>query len=388
MLRLLLLIIVGLLLPARSPSTTMVVGLSEASSSSRPSPQQPQQPRPRIALVTGANKGIGYEIVQKLGSEHLDNDPTTKAFVCILGCRDAALGRAAVHKLQESNESNNPTAFEFVRIDLLDHDSIMEAVHTIQQKYGRLDVLINNAAVCYNDPTLYGKLATPASFAEQAQITIDTNFFGTLAVTQAMLPLLLPTRDQQTQPLNTKNHSYIPRIINIASSAGRLALLPTQERREIFASNTLQLEELQELMHDFVKSAQTGQHVEDGWPNTGYGVSKIGIIALTKLFARRYGCTSPHPRNPDDDQSSATVEDDTTEKQKQPTSASPVLLINSVDPGYCATDQNQHHGTKSAARGATTPYLLATIRPEWTAPSDQLAAYTGKHWYEEHEIAW
>lgn len=141
----------------------MVVGWSEASSSSRTAPSPQQQPRQRITLVTGANKGIGYEIVQKLRSEHLDNDPTTKAFVCILGCRDAALGRAAVHKLQESNDhaNTNPTAFEFVRIDLLDNDSIVEAVHTIQQKYGRLDVLINNAAVCYNDPTLYGKLSTP-----------------------------------------------------------------------------------------------------------------------------------------------------------------------------------------------------------------------------------
>jgi len=145
-----------------------------------------------------------------------------------------------VHKLQESNDNeNNPTAFEFVRIDLLDNDSIVEAVHTIQQKYGRLDVLINNAAVCYNDPTLYGKLATPASFAEQAQITIDTNCFGTLAVTQAMVPLLLKTNTKR----NPKNNDYIPRIINIASSAGRLALLPTQARRERFASNTLQLEE-------------------------------------------------------------------------------------------------------------------------------------------------
>jgi carbonyl reductase 1 len=58
----------------------------------------------------------------------------------------------------------------------------------------------------------------------------------------------------------------------------------------------------------------------------------------------------------------------------------PGIMINSVDPGFCATDQNQNQGHVSAERGARTPFLLATL------PTEQFLS--GKHWYEEKEISW
>ena len=98
---------------------------------------------------------------------------------------------------------------------------------------------------------------------------------------------------------------------------------------------------------DFVKAAKEGNHKENGWPNTGYGVSKVGIIAMTKIFARKY----------------------------------PKMMVNSVDPGYCKTDQNNNQGFVPPSRGATTPFLLATIDG-----SDQ--HFSGIHWYEEQAIQW
>ncbi|CAJ1969946.1 unnamed protein product [Cylindrotheca closterium] len=278
----------------------------------------------KIALITGSNKGIGYEIARKIGSVK-QGDDGENAFVCILGCRNELLGQKAMEKLKAEGMS-----VDFCKIDLEDKDSITSAAAYIQKTYGgKCDVLVNNAAVCFNDPTLYGKVKhTP--FDEQAEITIRTNFFGTLALTEAMLPLL--------------EKSESGRIINIASSAGRLSILPSQERRDAFSSETLELKELQGFMKDFVKAAKDGTHKEQGWPNTGYGVSKVGIIAMSKIFARKY----------------------------------PKMMINTVDPGYCQTDQNDNQGFVPPERGATTPFLLATI--------DQ--HFSGVHWYEEQAIVW
>lgn len=277
----------------------------------------------RIALVTGSNKGIGLEIARKLGSEKHDDD--SNAFLCILGCRNEEMGRAAVEELK--SEGMNVA---LVRIDLEDVHSIESAAKHIEEKYGCCDVLVNNAAVCFNDPTLYGKVPhTP--FDKQADISVKTNFFGTLSLTKAMLPLL--------------EKSESPRIINIASSAGRLSILPSQKRREAFSSDNLKMEELEGFMWDFIKAAKSGTHADEGWPNTGYGVSKVGIIAMTKLLARQ----------------------------------NTRVMVNSVDPGYCATDQNNNQGFIPAERGATTPFLLATIQEQF---------FSGVHWYQEQEIEW
>jgi len=276
----------------------------------------------RIALVTGSNKGIGLEIAKKIGAEKTDDE---NAFLCILGCRNKELGLQAAEQLKSEGMD-----VDFVRIDLEDVDSIESATKYIKEKYGCCDVLVNNAAVCFNDPTLYGKVPhTP--FDEQADITVRTNFFGTLSLTKKMLPLL--------------EKSDSPRIINIASSAGRLAILPSQQRREAFSSDTVTMENLEEFMMDFIEAAKEGNHSEKGWPNTGYGVSKVGIISMTKILARE----------------------------------NPRFMVNSVDPGYCATDQNNNQGFIPVGRGAITPHLLATIKEPF---------FSGAHWYEEQEIEW
>lgn len=272
----------------------------------------------RVALVTGANKGIGFEISRKLGLED--------GIVCIMGCRDESLGKSAADAL--TKEGCN---VDFVRLDLDDESTIDAAKEFLEERYGGLDILINNAAICFNDPTLYGKVPhTP--FEKQANITIRTNFFGTLRVTQTMMPLL------QTSPS--------PRLVFIASSAGRLSILPSEERRTAFSSSQLNLVDLEGYMNEFVTDAADGTHQTNGWPNTGYGVSKVGLIALTRIMARDY----------------------------------PKIMVNSVDPGYCATDQNNNQGFIPAERGATTPFLLATL------PNEEF--YSGMHWFQEQAIEW
>ena len=323
-------------------------------SASALSSQQPLYPNRKIALVTGSNKGIGYEIAKKLLS-HENGD----AFVCILGCRNQGLGRTSADKLVSETKNS---CVDVVKIDLMDHDSITKAVEYIQATYGRCDVLINNAAVCYNDPTLYGAVShTP--FAQQAETTIATNFFGTLALTRAMLPLLLHQSGAEDSNLT----STTPRIINIASSAGRLSIIPSNEKKKALSSESLTVEDLETLMKDFVQAAKDGKHSSEGWPNTGYGVSKVGIIAMTKILARHY-----FGKKSDSDDGDST----TTSVRR--------MMVNSVDPGYCATDQNNNQGVIPAELGAVTPYLLATLNDD----GDSNNGFTGKHWYQEREIEW
>jgi NAD(P)-dependent dehydrogenase (short-subunit alcohol dehydrogenase family) len=146
-------------------------------------------PKDRIALVTGANKGIGFEIARQLGQEghHI-----------LIGARDRGRGQSAVAEL-----GSKGFAARFVQIDLTKLDTIAGAAADIEAQEGRLDILINNAGI-----TTSGDGSPGAASLEAVRNTFDTNFFGTLAVTQAMLPLL--------------KRSASGRIVNLSSALGSL----------------------------------------------------------------------------------------------------------------------------------------------------------------------
>lgn len=276
-----------------------------------------------VALVTGGNKGIGKSIAKQLGGA---------GWSVILGCRSMELGEAAAEELRASG----CTDVVCQRLDLTDPESIASTQQFVAEAHGRLDALINNAAICFNDPTLYGKVEhTP--FERQADITIATNYFGTAAVIQAMLPLLRAASSDGT----------VGRIVNVASYAGRLSILQrAPDKVAAVTAADLRVEQLDELMRDFVRDVEAGVHAKQGWPNTCYGMSKLGLIALTKCIARD----------------------------------EPSLMVNSVDPGFCATDQNQNQGYISADDGAKTAVALAML------PTDKFVS--GKHWYEQRELDW
>jgi NAD(P)-dependent dehydrogenase (short-subunit alcohol dehydrogenase family) len=145
----------------------------------------------RIALVTGANKGIGLEIARQLVQAGVH---------VIIGARDAARAKAALDDL-----SSQGLKAQSVSIDLNDHASIAAAAETIRAEHGKLDILVNNAGIVDAEdgpPT--------ASSAAAARRIIETNFVGTMAVTQAMLPLL--------------RQAPAARIVNLSSSLGSLTL--------------------------------------------------------------------------------------------------------------------------------------------------------------------
>jgi len=339
------------LLASRAPVTGFSLSPTEATTTKRV-----------VALVTGANKGIGKEIAKKLALHHhqqqqqQNKNDVNIVFETVVACRTGSKEIAEeISSLLSSSSSS--CCCHGVYLDLTDESSIAKCAEFVEQRFGRLDILINNAAICFNDPTLYGKVEyTP--FERQADITIRTNYFGTRKLTQAVMPLLL----QASAESETTSSAAAARIINIASSAGRLGILRSQQKVDLFTNPNLTLDQLDGYMNDFVKAAENGKHEE--WAGTCYGMSKLGIIAMTKILARDYN------HNNNNSSSSDAGADDSR--------SSSLLLVNSVDPGYCATDQNNNQGTRPAERGATTPYLLATTSED----------FTGMHWFDERVIAW
>ncbi|MBN9021993.1 MAG: SDR family NAD(P)-dependent oxidoreductase, partial [Rhizobiales bacterium] len=147
--------------------------------------------QPRIALVTGGNKGIGLEIARQLAEAGL---------AVIIGARDEARAAAAIADL-----ARDGIAAESVTLDVTDPATIAAAASWIADRHGRLDILVNNAGIF----DFADRPPCQASIAAARRV-IEVNFLGALAVTQAMLPLL------RAAPAG--------RIVNLSSSLGSLAL--------------------------------------------------------------------------------------------------------------------------------------------------------------------
>jgi NAD(P)-dependent dehydrogenase (short-subunit alcohol dehydrogenase family) len=145
----------------------------------------------RIALVTGANKGIGLEIARQIAQAGVK---------VLVGARNAERGQAAAEALAAQGLDAT-----FQHIDLTDAASAAAAAAHIDATFGRLDILVNNAGV------VDAKDGPPgAASVDAARRIFDTNFFGTLSVTQAMLPLL--------------KKSAAGRIVNLSSSLGSVSM--------------------------------------------------------------------------------------------------------------------------------------------------------------------
>lgn len=152
-----------------------------------------------VALVTGANQGIGFQIAKEL---------IAKGFTVLVGARNTERGEAAAGELG--------AAAIALQLDVTDHASITAAAERVRKEFGRLDVLIQNAAITSASdhaqaPEDYAAANRPSTVSlDDMRIVWNTNVFGVLAVYQAMVPILRDTPNA--------------RIINISSGAGSLTL--------------------------------------------------------------------------------------------------------------------------------------------------------------------
>jgi NAD(P)-dependent dehydrogenase (short-subunit alcohol dehydrogenase family) len=240
----------------------------------------------KIALITGANKGIGFEIARQLGMQGI---------TILAGVRNQALGEAAIQKLRAVGIDAIA-----IHLDVTNEDTIDETAAFIDQTYGKLDILVNNAGTSVRE----GGTPPSALALEDVRKTFATNVFGVFAVTKAMLPLL--------------RRSEAGRIVNMSSEMGSLTINgdPTS-----FAA-----------------------HMP---PTLAYNASKTALNALTVFFAKELRNTH--------------------------------IKINSVSPGYVATDLNGYSGFLTAEQGAKMPVAFATLTDDGP---------TGGFFGENGVIAW
>lgn len=185
----------------------------------------------RIALITGANKGIGFEIARQLGAQGI---------TILVGVRDQVRGEAAVQHLRA--DGIDATA---VHLDVTNQATIEAAAAFIEHTYGKLDILVNNAGISTRE-----RDTPPSALAlEDLRRTFETNVFAVFAVTKAMLPLL--------------RRSDAGRIVNLSSEVSSLSLAsdPTS-----FAAALP--------------------------PTLAYNASKTALNALTVFFAKELRNTS------------------------------------------------------------------------------------------------
>ncbi|TRY78303.1 hypothetical protein TCAL_01717 [Tigriopus californicus] len=255
----------------------------------------------RVAIVTGANKGIGLAIVRGLAKVFQGD--------VYLTARNSERGLAAVQTLMKED-----LVVHFHQLDIDEPKSIQTLRDFMKDKYGGIDVLVNNAAIAFK-----GNATEP--FGHQAEITLKTNFWALKSTCDILFPILKPGA----------------RVVNMSSSAGFLARMggsgaANAALKQTLGDPELKIEKLEELMHDFVASAKAGNHAEKGWPNSTYSVSKVGVSALSRIQQREFNLDS------DSD-----------------------YVVNHVHPGYVDTDMTSHKGPLTIDEGARSSLFAAML---------------------------
>ncbi len=239
----------------------------------------------KTILITGANKGIGFETARQLAQ---------LGYFVYLGSRDIANGQQAERQLKEMGLSN----VEGIGLDVTDIGSIKNARAVLEGTIGALDILINNAGISGAQP----QNISTGDIANLRQI-FETNYFAVVQTTQQFLPLLKKAKE--------------PTIINVSSELGSLGMHMAQGRSKV-------------------------------WNNFhAYSSSKTALNSFTVMLANELEGTS--------------------------------FRVNSVTPGYTATDLNNFQGLKTVEQGARAIVKLA-IDPDRTI--------SGKFFKEDGEVAW
>ncbi|XP_013591196.1 PREDICTED: salutaridine reductase-like [Brassica oleracea var. oleracea] len=253
-----------------------------------------------MAVVTGANKGIGFEVVKMLSKLGL---------TVVLTARNAKNGSIASDSLRRDGFQN----VHFFWLDVSDPSSISAFVSWFRLSFGVLDILVNNAAVSFN--------AVGENSIKEPETIIKTNYYGAKLLTDALLPLF-------------RRSVSVGRILNISSRLGALNKLRNPSLRQTLESEELTYEQIDATVTQFLEDVSKGTYEENGWPEnwSDYAVSKMALNAYSRVLARRYNGKK--------------------------------LSVNCYCPGFTRTSMTGGQGTHTAEEAAATIATLVLLPPE------------------------
>ncbi|XP_042060753.1 carbonyl reductase [NADPH] 1-like [Salvia splendens] len=261
-----------------------------------------------IAVVTGANRGIGYEISHQLA---------THGLTVIFTSRDTSAGEEVAKALQERGLN-----VVYHQLDIMDPSSIEAFSTWIEGVYGGIDILVNNAGVNFN----FGS----DNSVEHAEKVIATNYYGTKNMIKAMVPLM-------------RHSTSGARIVNVSSRLGRLngrrnRIGNVELRRKLEDEESLSEELVDQTMDMFLEQVKDGSWKEGGWPQvyTDYSLSKLAVNVYTRLMARMYS--------------------EQVEGEK--------IYMNCCCPGWVKTRMTDWAGHTSPEEGADTAVWLALLQDQ------------------------
>ncbi len=260
----------------------------------------PAIPDRGVALVTGGSRGIGEAIARGLARAGSS---------VVVGGRDVAAGEAVARSIGAT----------FQPLDVTDEGSLERACDRLS---GGLDVLVNNAGATFDGFN-----------ADVARRTLAVNFWGTVHLTDRLLPLLRP-------------HA---RIVMVSSGMGEVDCLGPALREEIL-SPSLERAALGRFAERFVEDVAAGAHAARGWPSNAYRVSKVVMNALVRVLAREL---EGDPRR---------------------------IVVNAACPGWVRTAMGGPSAPRSPEKGAETPLWLSLL-----PPSDRR---TGGFYRDKQAIDW
>ncbi|KAI3434359.1 uncharacterized protein J3R85_006626 [Psidium guajava] len=272
----------------------------------------------RYAVVTGANKGIGFEICRQLASNGI---------VVVLTSRDEKRGLEAIQKLKDSGLSDY---LVFHQLDVSDPSSVLALANFVKTRFGKLDILVNNAgvsgAIVDGDALRasgFGKASAQVNWSEimtqpyeVAEACIETNYYGAKRMVEAHIDLL--------------QLSDSPRIVNVSSSMGKLEKVSNERARGILSDpENITEEKVEAIMKAFLADFKDGSSEAKGWPAfmPAYCISKACMNAYTRILAKKY----------------------------------PSIAVNCVCPGFVKTDINFNTGFIPVEEGAESPVKLALL---------------------------
>jgi NAD(P)-dependent dehydrogenase (short-subunit alcohol dehydrogenase family) len=198
----------------------------------------------RVAIVTGANRGLGLEVCRQLAE---------RGYQVVLTARNAEQAQQAAKSLHSNGSARGE------QLDVTNAESVQAFERLVRAELGPVHALVNNAGV-----------SLKGFDADVVRGTLAVNFFGALRVTQALQPLVVDGGN----------------IVMVSSGMGELSAYSSQ-LRERFLDPSLSVDKLVALVGEFESGVAAGSHTAQGWPSSAYRVSKAALNALTRILAQQ-----------------------------------------------------------------------------------------------------